>query len=293
MAGNFKLSINELSQRLLAAEEELGTLRELVARAYEDTPRNATELLRVRRDPSYRTAYDSEPLVSVRIGAYRGGDLLFERALRSVREQTYSNLEAIVVCDGRDEETARRIAALGDPRVRSVQRPRNGPYPEERGARWRVAGTHPFNQAVALAKGSWIAPIDQDDEWSEDHLEVLLEAARASGAEVVFGVGRTLLGDGSETYFGAWPPIQGNFGWQTAIYHAGLSPFLLYDVNSHLLEEPADWNLARRMLEAGVTFEFVEKAVTNYFVDRDEAGFEWWKDREQERGAFGVGGEGG
>lgn len=291
MAGNFKLSIDELSQRLIAAEEELGGLRELVARAYEDTPRSAAELFRARREPSYRTAYEPDPLVSVRIGAYRGGDLLFERALRSVREQTYSNLEAIVVCDGRDEETVARIEALGDPRLRAVQRPRNGPYPEGGGARWRVAGTHPFNQAVALAKGSWIAPIDQDDEWSEDHLEVLLEAARASGAEVVFGVGRVLLGEEGETYFGAWPPAEGDFGWQTAIYHAALSPFLLYDVNSHLLDEPADWNLARRMLEAGVTFEFVEKAVTDYFVEPGDAVFEWWQDRERERGAFPVGGE--
>lgn len=290
MAGNFKLSLDELGQRLLAVEEDLGSLRELVARAYEGTPRNAAEAFRARREPSYRTAYEPEPLVSVRIGAYRGGDLLFERALRSVREQTYPNLEVVVVCDGRDEETARRIEGLGDPRLRTVQRPRNGPYPEDRGARWRVAGTHPFNQAVALARGSWIAPIDQDDEWSQDHLEVLLEWARTSGAEVVYGVAEVLLDDGSETYFGAWPPAEGDFGWQAGIYNAALSPFFLYDVNSHLLGEPADWNLARRMLEAGVAFEFVEKVVTSYFVERDDAVFNWWKKRERERGAFQAGG---
>lgn len=290
MAGNFKLSLDELGQRLLAVEEDLSSLRELVARAYEGTPRNAAEVFRARREPSYRTAYEPEPLVSVRIGAYRGGDLLFERALRSVREQTYPNLEVVVVCDGRDEETARRIEGLGDPRLRTVQRPRNGPYPEDRGARWRVAGTHPFNQAVALARGSWIAPIDQDDEWSQDHLEVLLEGARTSGAEVVYGVAEVLLDDGSETYFGAWPPAEGDFGWQAAIYNAALSPFFLYDVNSHLLGEPADWNLARRMLEAGIAFEFVEKVVTSYFVERDDAVFNWWKERERERGAFQAGG---
>lgn len=286
MADDFKLTIEALGRRLLAVEAELGKVRELVARAYEDTARNAAQLLQARRNPAYPEAYEPEPLVSVRIGAYRGGDLLFERALRSVREQTYPNLEVIVVCDGRDEETVRRIEALGDSRLRPVQRPRNGPYPDERDARWRVAGTHPFNQAVAIARGSWIAPIDQDDEWCEGHLEVLLEGVRASRAEVVFGVGRVLLGDDSETYFGAWPPVEGDFGWQTAIYHAALSPFFLYDVNSHLLGEPADWNLARRMLEAGVTFEFVEEAVTNYFVDRGEEAFDWWKEREQERGAF-------
>ena len=111
---------------------------------------------------------------------------------------------------------------------------------------------------MAHARGAWIAPLDQDDEWAPDHLEVLLAAAAATGAEVVYGVSRVVLDDGTETFFGSWPPTLGDFGFQTAIYHAGLAA-LLYDANSHLVGEPADWNLARRMLEAGVSFEFVEQ----------------------------------
>lgn len=288
MAADPQLSTDDLVQRLAAVEQQAGQLRELVVRAYEDTPRAAREVLRARRDPSYGDAYGSDPLVTVRIGAYRGGDLLFDRALGSVLRQSYSNWEAVVVCDGRDEGTAQRIAALGDTRFKCVQRPRNGPYPDDPPDRWLVAGSHPFNQGVALARGAWIAPIDQDDEWTDDHLEVLLAAARSSGAELVYGVGRAVLEDGGETYFGAWPPTLGDFGFQTAIYHAGLAT-LLYDANSHLVGEPADWNLARRMLEAGVCFEFVEEIVTAYFVERSERGFDWWKARERERGRFAPG----
>ena len=228
-------------------------------------------------------------MVTVRIGAYRGGDLLFERALGSVQRQTHRNWEAIVVCDGREEEVAARIEALGDARIRCVQRPRNGPYPEETPNRWHVAGTHPFNLAVALARGSWIAPIDQDDEWTEDHLDVLLRAAAETRAEAVYGVSRVVLDDGTETFFGSWPPTLGDFGFQTAIYHAGLAA-LLYDANSHIVGEPADWNLARRMLEAGVCFEFVEQIVTSYFVSQRESSFGGWKARQQEQGAFVPGG---
>lgn len=280
-----QLSIDDLAQHLDAVEEEVGRLRELVARAYEDTPRAAAEVFRARRDPSYGDAFAADPLVTVRMGAYRGGDLLVDRALRSVLAQSYPNWEAIVVCDGRDEEAAARIAALGDSRVRCVQRPRNGPYPNDDSDRWKVAGTHPFNQAAALARGAWIAPIDQDDEWAADHLEVLLAAALRTKAEVVYGVSRVVLDDGSETYFGSWPPTLGDFGFQTAIYHAGLAT-LLYDANSYLIGEPADWNLARRMLEAGVCFEFVERIVTAYFVSQDESSFGGWKARQREHGAF-------
>jgi glycosyltransferase involved in cell wall biosynthesis len=191
----------------------------------------------------------------------------------------------IVVCDGSDESTAERIASLGDARIRCVQRPRNGPYPDEQRARWLVAGAHPFNEGFALARGSWIAPIDQDDEWTSNHLDVLLASGRRTHAEVVYGVARSVVANGGETYFGGWPPALGDFGFQAAIHHAALTDFL-YDANAYLLDEPADWNVARRMLEAGVRFEFVEQLVTTYYIDEDAPGVNWWRDRLRERGRF-------
>jgi glycosyltransferase involved in cell wall biosynthesis len=258
-------------------------------RAYEDTPRNAATVMRARREPTYAEAFGERPLVSARIGVYRPGPELFERALASIRAQTYEHWEAILVCDGPDPETAARVADLGDERIRCVQRPRNGPYPEDPAARWRVAGVHPFNHAVALARGAWIAPLDQDDEWSPDHLEVLLDAARRTGAEVVFGAARVVLEDGEETWFGSWPPRLGEFGFQAAIYHAGLRE-LTYDVNAHFAGEPADWNLARRMLEAGVSFEFVERVVSSYWpTPGQEPEWGYWQERLRTVGAFGSG----
>jgi glycosyltransferase involved in cell wall biosynthesis len=275
----------ELNRRITALEEKLDHLQALLVRAYEDTPRAANHLLEARRDPAYRSAYADEPLVTVRIGAYKGGDLLFERSLGSVRRQSYPNWEAVVVCDGADAATATRVAALDDPRITCVQRPRNGPYPSHPQDRWNVAGSHPFNHGVALAKGMWIAPIDQDDEWTADHLSVLVDRARQTGAEVVYGISQTLIGGEGETYFGSWPPTQGDFGFQAAIYHFGLAPFL-YDANSYMVGEPADWNLARRMLEAGVNFDFVERIVTTYYVDPGSHSADWWMQRFHERGPF-------
>lgn len=274
-----------LQQRLGIFEDQLGRLRELVVRAYENTPNAAVELLKARRDPAYADAYAPRPLVTVRIGTYAGDELLFERALSSVRRQSYPNWETIVVCDGPQESTAERIASLADSRIRCVQRPRNGPYPAHAPARWQVAGTHPFNEAFALARGSWIAPIDQDDEWADDHLEVLLGAAQRTRAEVAYGVARAVIATDGDTYFGTWPPTLGDFGFQAAIYHAGLTAFL-YDANAHLVGEPADWNLARRMLEAGVRFEFVERIVTTYYIDAEAPTIAWWRDRLGERGPY-------
>lgn len=281
-------AVERLQQRIESVEDQLGRIHDLVIRAYENTPNAAVELLKARRNTSYADAYLPKPLVTVRIGTYAGDEMLFERALSSVYRQSYTSWEAIVVCDGRQEGTAERIASLGDSRIRCVQRPRNGPYPAQAVARWLVAGAHPFNEGFALARGSWIAPIDQDDEWTDDHLEELLAAAQRTQAEVVYGVARAVLSTNEETYFGTWPPVLGDFGFQASIYHAGLIAFL-YDANAHLVGEPADWNLARRMLEAGVRFEFLDRIVTTYYVDDDAPAVGRWRERVHERGSFSPG----
>jgi glycosyltransferase involved in cell wall biosynthesis len=277
--------IVDIERRLISIERAIQDLRELLVRAYENTPQATAAVFHARRDARYREAYVGSPLVTVRIGTYRGGDLLFDRALSSVRRQSYPNWEAVIVCDGPEADTAARIASLGDTRIRCVQRPRNGPYPVDEPARWYVAGTHPFNEAIALARGQWIAPIDDDDEWTDDHLDVLMRSALRTEAEVAYGVTRVHVAGDGETYFGAWPPTQGDFGFQAAIYHAGLAAFM-YDINAHMVGEVGDWHLARRMLEAGVRFEFIDQAVTTYYVGDDAAGIDWWRQRVKERGRF-------
>ena len=74
---------------------------------------------------------------------------------------------------------------------------------------------------------------------------------------------------------GAWPPILGEFGFQGAIYHAGLRCFEM-DLNARFAGEPGDWNLARRMWETGVRFAFLDRIVTTYYwAPVDAAGRAW------------------
>lgn len=272
-----------IERRLAQLERTLAHIQQASLRSGEYPSLMAAELQALRRTESYAAAYLETPLVTVRIGVFRPGDLLFDRALRTVREQTYPRWEAIVVTDGPDPLVAERIAALGDSRISCVQRPRQGPYPADPVTRWRVAGTHPFNEAISHATGTWIAPIDQDDEWDLDHLEVLVAAALRTRAELVYGQCRAEVAGVGQSLFGKWPPIEGDFGFQGTIYHAGLAEFMLYDVTSHLTGEVADWNLARRMLDAGVRFEFVERPVTTYHVAASSLHFEAWRTRVAER----------
>jgi glycosyltransferase involved in cell wall biosynthesis len=275
--------LEERLESLEAAVRRLGARLEdvqgLAARSYEAGLGWPARLAAVRAQPNYEAAWqEAEPLVTVRIATYNNAEVLCERTLASLRAQTYERWEAIVVGDAVTDDTAGRVQALGDPRISFVNLPHRGPYPADDERRWLVAGTYPANHAMREARGAWIAPLDHDDEFEPDHIEVLLHEARQTHAEVVYGqlrVRHAQTGELLPNVVGEWPPAYSQFGFQGAVYHAGLRVFE-YDVNAYLAGEPGDWNLARRMWEAGVRFAFLDRIVTTYYwVPRDEQGREW------------------
>ena len=95
---------------------------------------------------------------------------LVVRAVRSALAQTHGDLEVIVVIDGPDEPTEKALAALGDVRVRVITLPEKGGAPNAR------------NQGAQAATGTWVAYLDDDDEWLPSKLEIQLAAAAASTA---------------------------------------------------------------------------------------------------------------
>jgi len=118
-----------------------------------------------------------------------------------------------------------------------------------------------------LAKGRWIAPLDDDDAFHPSHVERLLEFAQRERHEVAYGILRCLMNDGSEFPLGTYPPQYGHFGWQSAIFHAGLR-FFEMELADALFFSPADWSLCRRMLRVGVRFGFLNEALTDHYESR-------------------------
>jgi Glycosyl transferase family 2 len=289
-------SIDGVGRALDEVRAELGGLirrlertQALVARTYERQEEWPQRLAALRASPGYPDAFDGEPLVSVRIPTLGRPELLFDRALDSVRAQTYERWEALVVGDGCDEATTRdieeRLSALGDSRIKFWNLPVRGPYPGGSHDRWHVAGVPPGNAAIDEARGGWIAPLDDDDAFDEDHIEVLLRAAQCERAELVYGRMRVVLEDSdARTEFGTWPPAFTEFGLQACLYHGGLKDFQ-QDANAWLADEPADWNLARRMWEAGVRFSFLDRIVGTYYVPETHMHRAAWEQRAAEKPA--------
>lgn len=257
-----------LEARLDRLQEAVADLRALVGATYERMEGGRERLERRRDGEDWLRAYtETEPLVSVRIATWNRAELLVERALASVLRQTYPRWEAVVVGDACTDDTEERLAALGDPRIRFHNLPIHGPYPEHELKRWMIGGVPAMNAGLRMAKGSWIAPLDDDDEWEDDHLEVLLGAAREERAEFVYGRALcTLDGESIDKSVGAWPPRYGEIDLTASLYHAALRDFE-HDQVAMWLGEGNDWNLVRRMLAAGVRFAFLDRVVSTYAMD--------------------------
>jgi O-antigen/teichoic acid export membrane protein len=205
------------------------------------------------------------PLVTVRIATYNRGRLVADRAIASALEQTHKRIEVVVVGDHCDEATEKAVRAIRDPRVRFENLAERGRYPSNPTQRWMVAGSAPMNRGVDLAKGDWIAPLDDDDAFTPDHVETLLGACRGRGLEFAYGISETEVAPGKWERVGEWPLRNGGIIHASVLYWARIT-FLRHDLESWRLWEAGDWNLWRRMRDAGVRMGFVNAVVCRHYL---------------------------
>lgn len=211
-------------------------------------------------------SHDNEPLVSIIIPTYNRAKILTERTIPSLLKQTYQNFEVVIVGDHCEDDTAELIAKINDKRIKFHNLPERGKYPEDPEYQWWVAGVPPVNKAVELSFGDWIAPLDDDDEFSEDHIESLLKYALEKDYEMVYGKVNMEIKPGKWCELGSYPLEHSKISRISAIYSSKLN-FIKYDINCWKCGEPADWNTWRRMKDAGVKIGFIDKIVGNHYLE--------------------------
>lgn len=126
------------------------------------------------------------PEISVLMSCYNGSRWLAE-AIDSVRAQTFKNFEFILVDDGSKDNTLEIIRAYAarDARVMVVSKKHTG-----------LADS--LNTGLALAKGVWIARVDQDDICEHCRLDRQLVFASGHPGLVLLGSGFAEIDEGGK-----------------------------------------------------------------------------------------------
>ncbi len=120
-----------------------------------------------------KTISISGPLVSIIMPTYSRPQMLL-LALQSIVNQTYSNWEVIVVNDGGDDVENVLSTVFAGERIVYVRLPKNN----ER--------SYARNIGISVAKGKYIAYLDDDDQYLPEHLETLVTFLEAGPYEVAY-----------------------------------------------------------------------------------------------------------
>ncbi len=115
------------------------------------------------------------PAISVVIPLYNKFDYI-ERCLKSVRAQTFTDYQLIVVNDGSTDGGEKLVEAFLQDGDELIHKER-GDYPAVR------------NWGFSAAEGAVIASLDADDEWLPHHLAGIHELSEAFPEAALFGTG--------------------------------------------------------------------------------------------------------
>lgn len=146
-------------------------------------------------------------LVTIGIPAYNAEDFL-EATIHSVLNQTYRELEIIVVDDGSKDATSEiveRFVRL-DKRVRLIRIPNSG-----------VGAARNF--AIKDAKGKYFAPLDADDIWEPDKIRIQVEAMEKGGKDfgMVYCLSNAIDESGDFMNHCPWWRIEGDV-WNALLF---------------------------------------------------------------------------
>ncbi len=101
------------------------------------------------------------PLVSIIMAAYNRA-LTIERAVQSVFNQTYKNMELIIIDDGSTDNTKEILARYNDPAIRIYYHEKN------------KGVTAAKNSGLNQIRGEWFTTLDSDDEMIPEAIETMM-----------------------------------------------------------------------------------------------------------------------
>jgi glycosyltransferase involved in cell wall biosynthesis len=215
-------------------------------------------LYTVVKKKSFEILKKEKPLISIVMPTYNRCKILSEIGLPTVLNQTYKNFELIVVSDGSTDATEEEIKKFNDERIKFYKIIRKKRYPLNLDNHWACHSVVPTNFGLKKINGDWIAHIDDDDIWTDDHLEKLLSFAIqnkyefVSSSHVEIRYGKKIIND----YSNFKPPVGAH---QTWLYTANLV-FFERNINCwrRTWNRIHDVDVQDRMTKVGLNFGYLK-----------------------------------
>lgn len=197
-------------------------------------------------------------LVSVYIPTHNRVRLLLERALPSVINQKYQDLEIVVVAHGCTDGTEMAVELFQDWRVRCISIPREETYPPTLENHWFAGRVAASNAGLNEVSGDWIATIDDDDVWHPNLISSLLSFAEEQAFDFVSAAAATPKGV-LEPYDVDGVKVG---SLQTWLYRSKLKKFKFNpDCWQNETNKVLDTDLQQRFRDAGVKMGFLDKVL--------------------------------
>ena len=199
------------------------------------------------------------PLISVVVPMYNR-ETTIERCLLSIINQTYENLEIIVVDDGSQDSSVKVAEAIAekDNRIKLFTLEKNS----------GVAAARNFG--VQQVQGEYLAFLDSDDAWRPEKLEKQLKKLSEKKADIIFSSFLTNIGDKQTK----WPvATEGYINWDALLNGNVISPTTVLgksDIWKSIpfdckLEMYEDWIQMLDVLEKGYRVYFYDEIVTDVY----------------------------
>ncbi|BAN36777.1 hypothetical protein SCD_n02978 [Sulfuricella denitrificans skB26] len=113
------------------------------------------------------------PLVSIVLPTYKRAHVL-PSAIQSVLNQTYTNLELIIVDDNSPDDTRAVVATFNDPRIRYVRNEPNLKLPRA------------LNRGFSLARGEYLTWTSDDNLYDKNAIQRMVEVLQGGDCDFIY-----------------------------------------------------------------------------------------------------------
>lgn len=202
-------------------------------------------------------------LISVIIPVYNAERYLV-KSIRSILNQTYKNLEVIIINDGSTDSSRLIIKNIHDERIRFFERSHQGLISQ-------------LNFGLSAASGNFIARMDADDIGDLDRLNIQMAFLKNNPGIQLVSTNYSHIDQNGKTLFNKeLPENHGDIEYMmpilNSICHAGMLTYKTAMFNSGAYSEKylfvEDQDLFLRMISSGIKMHNIQKFLYSYRYEK-------------------------